>query len=48
MRLLLEKGADINAELGRVGGTALDEASRRGHKPVVRLMWEKGARRSTS
>jgi ankyrin repeat protein len=40
--LLLEKGADINAQGGEYGN-ALQAASAEGHKTVVRLLLEKGA-----
>jgi hypothetical protein len=40
--LLLENGADVNA-LGGKYGSALQAASSEGHKPIVRLLLEKGA-----
>ncbi|KAF8335614.1 ankyrin repeat-containing domain protein [Amanita rubescens] len=40
--LLLEKGADVNAQGGRYGN-ALQAASSGGHKQVVELLLEKGA-----
>ena len=39
VQLLLEKGADVNAQTGR----ALREASKRGRLAVMRLLLEKGA-----
>ena len=42
MQLLLEKGADVNAQGGEYGN-ALQEASWRCHEAVVRLLLEKGA-----
>ena len=42
VRLLLEKGADINAK-DPFGGTALKEAADEGRKTLVRLLLEKGA-----
>src|SRR4029434_11278628 len=41
-RVLLEKGADVNAQGGRYGN-ALHAASSRGHEEVVRMLLEKGA-----
>ncbi|KEZ43579.1 hypothetical protein SAPIO_CDS4505 [Scedosporium apiospermum] len=41
-RLLLEKGADVNAQ-GGYYGNALQGASSRGHEAIVRLLLEKGA-----
>ncbi len=41
-RLLLEKGADVNAHDG-YRGNALQAASEMGHEAVVRLLLEKGA-----
>ena len=43
VRLLLEKGADVNAQ-GGYYGNALQAASARGHEAVVRLLLDKGAR----
>ena len=42
VRLLLEKGANVNAEGGKYGN-ALQAASFGGHEAVVRLLLEKGA-----
>jgi hypothetical protein len=42
VRLLLDKGADVNAQ-GGVFGNALQAASSRGHEVVVRLLLDKGA-----
>jgi ankyrin repeat protein len=42
VRLLLEKGAEVNAKGGPYG-TALQAASYSGHEAVVRLLLEKGA-----
>ncbi|KAF2792532.1 hypothetical protein K505DRAFT_200028, partial [Melanomma pulvis-pyrius CBS 109.77] len=41
-KLLLDKGADINAQ-GAFCGNALQEASSRGHEAVVKLMLDKDA-----
>jgi hypothetical protein len=42
VQLLLEKGADVNAQGGRYGN-ALQVASYRGHEAIVKLVLEKGA-----
>ncbi|KAH7065082.1 hypothetical protein B0J12DRAFT_24715 [Macrophomina phaseolina] len=42
VKLLVEKGADVNAQ-GGYYGNALQAASVRGHEQVVRLLLEKGA-----
>ena len=42
VRLLLEKGANVNAE-GGYYGNALQAASYGGHEAVVRLLLENGA-----
>jgi ankyrin repeat protein len=42
VRLLVEKGADANAQ-GGYYGNALQAASSEGHEQVVRLLVEKGA-----
>jgi ankyrin repeat protein len=42
MRLLLEKGADVQAQDG-IGSTPLHNAANNGHLEVVRLLLEKGA-----
>ena len=42
MRLLLDKGADVNAQDG-LHDTALQAASHSGHEAVVRLLLDKGA-----
>jgi ankyrin repeat protein len=42
MKLLLDKGADVNVKDGR-GWTPLMEAANRGHSEIVRLLLEKGA-----
>jgi ankyrin repeat protein len=42
VRLLLENGADINAEGGE-HGTALQAASAEGHQEIVRMLLDKGA-----
>jgi ankyrin repeat protein len=42
VRLLLDKGADVNAQ-GGVYHNALQAASERGHEAVVRLLLNKGA-----
>jgi ankyrin repeat protein len=44
VRLLLEKGADVNA-VGGIFGNALQTASKYGHKAVVRLLLENGAKK---
>ncbi|RPB21249.1 ankyrin, partial [Terfezia boudieri ATCC MYA-4762] len=43
VRLLLEKGANIEATRSDDGATALDSAAYSGHADVVRLLLEKGA-----
>jgi ankyrin repeat protein len=40
--ILLDKGADVNAQ-GGVYSNALQAASCRGHKEVVRMLLDKGA-----
>jgi ankyrin repeat protein len=40
--LVLEKGADVNAQGGEYGN-ALQAASKAGHQPIVQLLLEKGA-----
>ena len=42
MKLLLEKGADVNSHGGEYGN-ALQAASFRGHEAIVKLLLEKGA-----
>jgi ankyrin repeat protein len=42
VKMLLDKGADINAQSGQYGN-ALQAASSRGHEAVVRLLLDKGA-----
>ena len=42
MHLLLEKGADVNAQGGEYGN-ALQAASHRGHEKVMQLLLENGA-----
>jgi hypothetical protein len=42
VKLLLDKGADLNAQ-GGLYGNALQAASARGHKQVVKLLLDKGA-----
>jgi ankyrin repeat protein len=42
VRLLVDKGADVNVQGGRTGN-ALQAASERGHEAVVRLLLDKGA-----
>ena len=42
VRMLLDKGADVNAKGGRYG-TALQAASERGHDQVVRMLLDIGA-----
>ena len=42
MELLLERGADVNAQGGKFGN-ALQEASYRGHIGIVKLLLERGA-----
>ena len=41
-KLLLDKGADVNAQGGHFDN-ALHVASYNGHEPVVRLLLDKGA-----
>ncbi|MEW6298901.1 MAG: ankyrin repeat domain-containing protein [Thermodesulfobacteriota bacterium] len=43
VRLLIERGADVNAQ-DKYGTTALQWAEKNGHKDVVRLLKEAGAR----
>ena len=43
IRLLLEKGADVNAKESTIGATALSFASSDGHPEIVRLLLENGA-----
>ena len=43
VQLLLNKGADVNAQ-GGVYGNALQAASRRGHTAVAQLLRDKGAK----
>ncbi|KAK4118022.1 ankyrin, partial [Parathielavia appendiculata] len=42
VRMLLEKGADVNAQAGFYGH-ALQAASFEGHKEIVRMLLDKGA-----
>ena len=42
LKLLLEKGADVNAQGGEYGN-ALQAASYKGHSEIVKLLLEKGA-----
>ena len=42
MKLVLEKGADVNAQ-GGLHGNALQAASLGGHEAIVKLLLEKGA-----
>ena len=42
VRLLLEKGSEVNAEGGRYGN-ALKAAENKGHEVVAKLLREKGA-----
>ncbi|RMZ87128.1 hypothetical protein DV736_g5644, partial [Chaetothyriales sp. CBS 134916] len=42
VQMLLEKGADVNAQGGEYGN-ALQAASYRGHETVVQMLLEKGA-----
>jgi ankyrin repeat protein len=46
-RLLLENGADVNAQGGK-HGTALQAASDRGHQAMVELLLENGANITSS
>lgn len=43
VRMLLDRGADVNAKDSVHGATALDRALENGHVDVVRLLLEKGA-----
>jgi ankyrin repeat protein len=43
VRLLLQKGADVNAKNGYDGWRALCRAAEKGHEVVVRLLLEKGS-----
>ena len=43
VKALLAQGADVNAKT-RFGGTALMYAARNGHKEIVRILWEAGAK----
>lgn len=45
MRLLVEKGVDVNAQ-GGLYENALQATSYRGHEQIVRLLVEKGALRA--
>jgi ankyrin repeat protein len=47
IRLLIEKGTEVNAQGGEYGN-ALQAASSEGHEQVVRLLIEKGAEVNTS
>jgi len=42
VEILMERGADVNAQGGR-HGNALQAASHRGHGKVVELLMERGA-----
>jgi len=42
VRLLLDKGADLNESSGPIG-TALQAAAVKGHKQIVQLLLDKGA-----
>ena len=42
VKLLLEKGADVNVQAGQYG-TALQVASLSGHEVIMKLLLEKGA-----
>jgi ankyrin repeat protein len=46
VKILLHKGADINAQGGNYG-SALQAASYKGHKEVVKILLEKGAKVNT-
>jgi len=43
VQLLLDKGADVNAQLGGYFGSALAAAVRQGNEAIVRLLLDKGA-----
>jgi len=43
VRLLLEKGAELDSKHARFGGTSLSLAAGSGHEAVVKLLLEKGA-----
>jgi ankyrin repeat protein len=42
-KLLISKGADVNAKGGLMGGTPLDTAAKRGQKEIVELLIANGA-----
>ena len=43
MKLLLEKGADVESKDSQYGRTPLSWAAEKGHEAVVKLLLEKGA-----
>ncbi|KAL5592674.1 hypothetical protein FOBRF1_013700 [Fusarium oxysporum] len=43
VKLLLDNGADVNAQGGGLYGTALQGASTEGHEPIMKLLLDKGA-----
>ncbi|KAF8817312.1 hypothetical protein BYT27DRAFT_6865538, partial [Phlegmacium glaucopus] len=48
VKLLLEKGANVNAQEGEEFGSALRAASSRGHEAIVKLLLEHGAEMSAA
>ena len=47
MKLLLEKGAELETKDTRFGQTPLSYAAQKGHEAVVKLLLEKGAELET-
>ena len=47
MKLLLEKGAELETKDNRYGRTPLSWAAEKGHEAVVKLLLEKGAELET-
>lgn len=47
MKILLDNGANVNADMDGRGETALENAGSNGHHDVVDLLLENGAERNT-